>query len=263
MSDDDLTTIPDRRAAHWRLKPETWAIVMAEYQGGATAPELAAKWRVSIHAIRKKITQTGAAKRDHGDAQAQAQAQARDWDASREAARTAFRRRVEGLFVTSGHAAEDTDMPGRLSRQAVQAAGRAMRAGLWEEARALLGFGETFQKVAVLERDPQADELKRMPLTAILAARFASKETLEPLLNLSNRPGVADPDRELKEYYWRTLSNEEQLEAARQKLLDEQADHIAALKAKIGEMGGTEPAFAYSAVKFDFSLAGRRRRSER
>lgn len=159
-ADDELTRMPDRRTAHWRLGAETWAIILEEYRNGATAPELSAKWRVSIHAIRKKVTETGAAKRDHGDAQALAQA--RDWDASREAARTAFRRRVEGLFRTGGQPAEDTDMPGRLSRQAMQAAGRAMRAGQWEEARALLAFGETFQKVAVQERDPQADELWRI-----------------------------------------------------------------------------------------------------
>ena len=60
-TEEDLTRIPDRRAAHWRLGAETWAIIMEEYRNGATAPELAAKWRVSIHAIRKKITQTGAA----------------------------------------------------------------------------------------------------------------------------------------------------------------------------------------------------------
>lgn len=74
---------------------------------------------------------------------------------------------------------------------------------------------------------------------------------------------MADPDRELKEFYWRTISNDEQLEAMREVLMGEQADHIALLQARIGEMGGTAPEFAYSEPEPTFSLAGRRRRSER
>lgn len=254
MSEDDLTAIPDRRAAHWRLKPETWAMVMAEYRGGATAPELAAKWRVSIHAIRKRITETKSAKCDHGDAAAVEQA--RGWDASRETARTAFRDRVFDLFACGLDDAEDTDDPGRLSRQAMMAAGRAMREGHWEEARGLLAFGEQFAKVAGMERDRRACDLESLPLGAVFAARFASKERVEPLFHLSDRPGVKDPDRDVKTMYWRAFHNHESQALAFAGRIADQREHIDLLKARIADLGGTEPAFDYADHSFRIELSG-------
>ena len=61
------------RPAHYRLGDATWALILKEYREGATAPFLASKWRVSAHAVRKRITQHGSSKRDWGDAQAVAQ----------------------------------------------------------------------------------------------------------------------------------------------------------------------------------------------
>lgn len=243
MTEDLTIEIPDRRAAHWRLSDETWAMIMAEYRAGATAPELSAKWRVSEHAIRKRVTLTGSSKRKHGDACAAEQAKA--WHASRAEARQAFERRVRALFVTEGETAEDTDVPGRLSRQAMQAAGRAMRAGLWEEARTLLAFGGEFQKVAAQEAGRMDATLESLPLRGVMAARMASDERVQALFHLSDRPGVKDPDRDTKQIYWRFFRNDRRIYDIVADISAHRSQHIEALKGFIERLGHTPPAYDY------------------
>ena len=77
MTDAPSDTAADTRPGHYRLSTETWAMILEEYKGGATAPALSVKWRVSVHALRKRATQHKATKRDHGDAKARAGAAAR------------------------------------------------------------------------------------------------------------------------------------------------------------------------------------------
>lgn len=139
---------PDEtRRAHYRLSTETWALILAEYVGGATAPELVLKWRVSIHGLRRRITRHKATKRDHGDAQAIAQA------ASREAAR--LRARAESPEARAARLFDepepDEDEAGdalALARLATLASGRAMKGRLWAEARALAGLAESYARLA-------------------------------------------------------------------------------------------------------------------
>lgn len=54
------------KPAHYRLSRETWEIIVDEYRRGATVPELSERWRVSGHALRRRITVHGATKRDWG-----------------------------------------------------------------------------------------------------------------------------------------------------------------------------------------------------
>ncbi|QLQ14067.1 MAG: hypothetical protein HZY74_13460 [Brevundimonas sp.] len=42
---------PDAPATHYRLAPETWKLVVEEYLAGATAKEVAAKWRTSAGSV--------------------------------------------------------------------------------------------------------------------------------------------------------------------------------------------------------------------
>jgi hypothetical protein len=131
------------RPAHYRLSTETWELIVKEYREGATAPFLSRKWRVSEHAIRKRVTQHGATKRDWGDAQAIGQALAREAELE-EARRKAPEAVAARLFAG---VALDED-PATLAQVATLASGRAMKGRLWAEAKALAGLAEAYARLA-------------------------------------------------------------------------------------------------------------------
>ncbi len=134
------------RPAHYRLSTETWELIVKEYREGATAPFLARKWRVSEHAVRKRVTQHGATKRDWGDAQAIGQALAREAEleeARRNAPEAVAARLFSGIEM-DGDAAD----PAALAQVATLASGRAMKGRLWAEAKALAGLAETYARLA-------------------------------------------------------------------------------------------------------------------
>ena len=138
--------------AHYRLSTETWAIILKEYREGATGPFLALKWRVSIHALRRRITRHGSTKRDWGDAQAIGQAVAREAEleeARRNSPEAVAARLFDGMEALDDDAAGD---PAALMRLATRASGRAMTGRLWSEARALAGLAESYGRLA--ERGP-------------------------------------------------------------------------------------------------------------
>ncbi|MFN3931860.1 MAG: hypothetical protein ACK4JY_08950 [Brevundimonas sp.] len=142
-----LPTPPaEDRPAHYRLSSETWALILAEYRAGATAPLLSRKWRVSEHALRRRITRHNATKRDWGDAQAIGQALAREAEldeARRNSPEAVAARLFEGVDPP-----EDPADPAALARLAVLASGRAMTGRLWAEARALAGLAESYARLA-------------------------------------------------------------------------------------------------------------------
>ena len=139
------------RPAHYRLSTETWELILQEYREGATAPFLARKWRVSEHAIRRRITRHGATKRAWGDAQAIGQALAREAEleeARRNSPEAVAARLFEGVDEGEGEADGD---PAALLKVAVLASGRAMRGRLWAEAKALAGLAESYARLARAE----------------------------------------------------------------------------------------------------------------
>lgn len=142
----DITPPLSDRPAHYRLKAGTWEVILKEYVEGATAPELAAKWRVSEHALRKRITEHGATKRDQGDAQAITQAAMRE-EALAEARANDPEARASRLFDGVELEAAESD-PGVLGKAAVLASGRAMAGRLWAEAKALVGLAESYGRLA-------------------------------------------------------------------------------------------------------------------
>ncbi|MDO1557972.1 hypothetical protein Q0812_00845 [Brevundimonas sp. 2R-24] len=162
MSDTDADADPgpepddhETRPAHYHLSRATWKMILDEYKAGATAPFLAAKWRVSVQAIRARITRHKATKRDWGDAQALAQAQARD-EALRVKAERSPKARAARLFeglVDEAAGPGDEATPAALMRQAVIASGRAMHGRLWNEARVLSGLAEAYGRLARAQRD--------------------------------------------------------------------------------------------------------------
>lgn len=64
MTDLAPDPVLDTRPAHYRLSTDVWELILEEYKAGATAPFLSLKWRVSEHALRRRITRHGATKRD-------------------------------------------------------------------------------------------------------------------------------------------------------------------------------------------------------
>lgn len=143
----DLVPPPSDRPAHYRLSTATWELILKEYREGATARELALKWRVSQHAVRKRITMHESTKRDWGDSQAITQAVLREAELAQARANTPEARAARLFTVDPDEDAAAGD-PGELARTAVLASGRAMRGQLWNEARTLAGLAEVYTRLA-------------------------------------------------------------------------------------------------------------------
>lgn len=181
------------RPAHYRLSTATWEIILGEYMAGATVTELCVKWRVSMHGIRKRITQHGATKRDHGDRMAVAQAEA--WaEAEREKAEASPEARAKRLFDADPDEGEDMGDPAALARLATLASGRAMKGRLWNEAKALAGLAESYGRVS--ERTG-----------ARSGGGFTLEEMYRVMFDMEYRSEVMDMSRDahndpVKEAYW-------------------------------------------------------------
>lgn len=205
----------ERKPAHYRLSKDTWAIILNEYREGVTVTALAAKWRVSDHALRKRITVHGATKRDWGDAQAIAQANTREAEAAAAwAASPAML--ASRLFEDDPEEDASAGDPAALARQATLASGRAMRGRLWAEAKALAGLAESYRRLAAAETTAQAlaerqareggwptsmeeEERMREELYRMLDARAQAideAEMLETAAAMAEALGVAGPELE-------------------------------------------------------------------
>ena len=129
--------------AHYRLSSDTWEMILKEYREGATAPFLARKWRVSEHALRRRITRHKATKREWGDAQAIGQAVAREAEldeARRNSPEAVAARLFDGIEGIEVALSGDLEA---LARLATVTSGRAMTGRLWSEAKALAGLAES------------------------------------------------------------------------------------------------------------------------
>lgn len=197
------TTSPTgAKPAHYRLSKATWAIILKEYREGATAAELCAKWRVSHHALRKQITIQGSTKRDWGDAEVMRQAAERE--AEMEAAR---RTGPEALAAALFDGMADPDEeeagdPGVLARTAIRASGRAMRGRLWAEAKALAGLAESYARLGQ-RIEGAAVTVDNMDLKLLYEVLTNGPALASRRLGIWGDDGVGDPDRPVKEAYWR------------------------------------------------------------
>ncbi len=198
----DLTAPPPTKPAHYRLSKATWEIILKEYREGATTTELSAKWRVSEHALRKRITTHGSTKRDWGDGEAMRQAAAREADA--EAARLSGPEAMAARLFDGISDPKDEDDEAdhhMLARAATRASGRAMRGRLWNEAKALAGLAETYARLndRAVSAPPTAARMDLADLLDIIMLRAPgvyARFRVDP----DNRD---DPDGELKARFWR------------------------------------------------------------
>jgi hypothetical protein len=208
------------RPAHYRLSTETWMMILKEYREGATAPFLASKWRVSVHAVRRRITMHGATKREWGDGQAIAMATAREAeleDARRNSPEAVAARLFAGLPLPSDEGEEDgAEDPATLARMATLASGRAMRGRLWAEARALGALAETYQRLAAREGEDSgagasgsgggrgaALTPETAPLALVHAILMMDAEAKSERFRMDPDAGEAQPDYTIKRAYWR------------------------------------------------------------
>ena len=166
---------------HYRLSDESWAEITEAFKNGATARELAVKWRVSMGSVYGHARKAGVGKKTTGNERALEHARAVE---AREATRGPIewetqRQQTAALFSDVGpDEVGDVDPAdaAELARKATVASGRAMRKGMWNESRALASLAESYARLA-----------DRMGGTNI----SPDKLPLETLLGvLENRDGV-------------------------------------------------------------------------
>jgi hypothetical protein len=246
--------VPTRRPrppvvpAHYRLSKESWAEIMEAYRNGATARELAVKWKVAPGSIYYHAGREGWGKKTNGDEQARAHARAVEAaEAVRAEPPRAEQRVLKTLFAPERADDPHGGDPIELARVAAMASGRAMRGRLWTEARALTALAESYQRMAGQEQAREAGTLETLPLSSVFNVTMASEERLEARFHISERPGVKDPDRDLKEGWWQLRRHREALEEAQSGWFNDQRDHIERLEGMLRAAGMTPPAFTLHA----------------
>jgi len=145
--------VPHAPATHFRLSEESWAQIAEAYRNGATARDLAARWKVSPTTIYRYACRDGFTKKQGSDAVARAHAQA---IADEEAADLAAREDRTG-------SEPDAD-PAALRRQAMTDLARALAGGRTAEADRLGRLILTLDKMsgaAAPDEDPEYAEVVR------------------------------------------------------------------------------------------------------
>ncbi|MDP1632414.1 MAG: helix-turn-helix domain-containing protein [Caulobacter sp.] len=164
--------VADAPATHFRLSEESWALIAEAYRGGATARELAARWKVSPTTIYRYACRDGFTKKRHSDAVARAHAQAtvEGGAVDNEARRLVGLAPVPALPAPPPPAAN----PEALKQRAMEDLARAMAAGRVAEAERLGRLLLTLGKVGDLERSGEGFDEDGYPvLTGPLKTTFA------------------------------------------------------------------------------------------
>ncbi|MDP1912007.1 MAG: hypothetical protein Q8K49_01635 [Brevundimonas sp.] len=123
--------------------------VVEAYRSGATARELAVKWKVSPGSVYYQAGRAGWSKKRNGDQLAREHAKAIE---AAEAVRAEPARReqraLKNLFAPAPTDDPEAADPAALARAATLASGRAMKGRLWNEARALAALAESYARLA-------------------------------------------------------------------------------------------------------------------
>ena len=155
--------IEEAQPTWFRLSEDSWNEIREAYRNGATAKELAVRWKVSPSSIYRHAWQGGWSKKRSADADARAHASAiadeERADQTRPDAPSLFGPPGEGDEATLGD-------PAALAEQAMAASVRAMRARLFAEAEKLARLSETYSRMAEKRGGPSDSALK------ILSSRF-------------------------------------------------------------------------------------------
>ena len=195
----------------YRLSEESWAEIRRDYQNGATARELASRWRVSAGSIYRHACAEGWTKKRSADAVARASAAAvaAEEQADLEGAQPAPRSSgpaaaLERAALFRPEAGEAREGAADLSAAAVQAAGRAMRRGRLDEAQALARLAETLARVATKAPDSLLETVYR----AVLEPGYATS-----VMGIWGEP---NPDP-IKRAYWEAMAERARERQARER----------------------------------------------
>ncbi|MFN3536158.1 MAG: helix-turn-helix domain-containing protein [Brevundimonas sp.] len=137
--------IEEAQPTWFRLSDESWAEIGEAYRNGATAKELAIRWKVSPSSIYRHAWEGGWTKKRSADADARANAEG--IGAEERADQTRPDMEV-GLFAPAGPEDAGLGDPAALAEQAMAASVRAMRARLFAEAEKLARLSETYSRMA-------------------------------------------------------------------------------------------------------------------
>ncbi|MEH6664645.1 MAG: helix-turn-helix domain-containing protein [Brevundimonas sp.] len=129
----------------FRLSEASWDEIRAAYRNGATAKDLAVRWKVSPGTIYRHACAGGWTKKRSADAEARAHAAA----IAEEERVDQTRPDVDaGLFAPPGEGEEALSDPAALAAQAMTASARAMRARLFADAEKLARLAEAYGRMA-------------------------------------------------------------------------------------------------------------------
>ncbi len=186
-------------ASHYRLSPETWAIIGEEYRNGAMAKDVAAKWKTSPSSVYRHACRDGWTKKSMGDARARAHA--RMVEAEEEGARAlqpVGTRALKNLFAPAPVDDPEAADPTALAQAATLASGRAMKGRLWNEAKALAGLAESYARLT--DRSKRRElTVETMDLKLLFEAMNCDQDVIRERFWVN---GDDDPDRALKQAYW-------------------------------------------------------------
>ena len=190
---------------HYHLSKETWAEVVEAYRSGATARELAVKWKVSPGSIYYQAGRAGWSKKRNGDQLAREHARAVE---AAEAVRAEPARReqraLKNLFAPAPVDDPEASDPAALARAATLASGRAMKGRLWNEAKALAGLAESYARLGERARGG-GQTIETMDLGLIFEV-LADDDGVAARRLALNPDRVDDPDRAIKAEYQRRLA---------------------------------------------------------
>ena len=142
-------------ATHFRLKPETWAIIAEEYKNGATAKDIGAKWKVAPSSVYRYACRDGFTKKSMGDARARAHARMVEEEEAAHRSMTPGRvAGVEGAVRRRPSTTRCRAIRRLWPRRRSWRRGRAMKGRLWAEAKALAGLAEAYARLG--EREARA-----------------------------------------------------------------------------------------------------------
>ena len=156
--------IEEAQPTWFRLSEDSWNEIREAYRNGATAKELAVRWKVSPSSVYRHACEGGWTKKRSADAGARAHAAA---IAAEERADQTRPDADTCLFAPPGDGEDMLGDPAALATQAMTASARAMRARLFVEAEKLARLSEAYGRMAE-RRGAQGATIENMDLRLLL-----------------------------------------------------------------------------------------------
>lgn len=191
-------------------------MVIEDYKNGATAKDVAAKWKTSPGSVYRHAALACGGKRAVGDARSRAHARMVEEEVSASnGLHPVGSRALKNLFSPTKVDDPEGGSPAALARMATVASGRAMRGRLWAEARALATLAETYQRLAAREGEASGGggagvTPETAPLSLILGILEMDGAVLSERFAVDPDAGEAQPDHAVKRAFWQRRAGQNQ-----------------------------------------------------